>query len=423
MLADYLYYPEHIQEFKQKALQWASLHNMACYLDSNHYPDRYSAFDVLIGVDSISELVEPVGRAFKALREFIDYHKSWALGFFSYDLKNELEDLCSSNPDYLDFPDLFFFIPKHLILIKGNEVSILSDCAEQVITDISRIDTSLSHRPKLSDINTRISKAAYLEKVERLKNHILRGDIYEVNFCQEFFSSQADIDPVLTFSELNKISPTPFANFFKIKDRFIISATPERFLCKRRNKVISQPIKGTARRKLTAREDELVKQKLRVDPKEQAENVMIVDLVRNDLTKSAVPGTVKVEELFGIYTFEQVHQMISTIVCDANPEISPVDLIANSFPMGSMTGAPPGSAMKLSEEFEETKRGSYSGSVGYFSPGGDFDFNVVIRSILYNQKTKYLSFHTGSAITSDSDAVKEYEECMLKAKAIFQTLN
>ena len=232
----------------------------------------------------------------------------------------------------------------------------------------------------------------------------------------------AVIDPLSIFLKLNEISPNPFTAFFKVKDKYVISASPERFLAKRGNKLISQPIKGTSKRYADTNEDEQSKQTLRAHSKELQENVMIVDLVRNDLTKSAKAGTVNTEELFGIYSFNQVHQMISTVVCELRDDISEVQAIKNTFPMGSMTGAPKISAMQLMEQYERTKRGVYSGAIGYFGPDGDFDFNVVIRTLLYNHSEKYLSFHVGSAITYHADPAKEYEECLLKAQAILEVL-
>jgi len=261
-----------------------------------------------------------------------------------------------------------------------------------------------------------------LNAAEKIKQHISRGDIYVTNFCQEFFAEHAEIDPLATFLKLNTISPNPFGGFFKWKDNYILSASPERFLAKRGSKLISQPIKGTAKRGKTLAEDEAIKQQLRTHTKELQENVMIVDLVRNDLTKSAKPGTVKTEELFGIYSFNQLHQMISTVVCELQDGLSAIDTIRHSFPMGSMTGAPKISAMRLMEQYERSKRGVYSGAMGYFSPDNDFDFNVVIRTLLYNSAKKYLSFHTGSAITYHANAEQEYEECLLKAKAILEAL-
>ncbi len=272
------------------------------------------------------------------------------------------------------------------------------------------------------DLRSRFSKEEYIETVKKVKEHINRGDIYVTNFCQEFYAEGAIIDPLSIFLRLNAISPNPFTAFFKLKDKYILSASPERFLAKRGGKLISQPIKGTSKRFTDPTEDEQSKQTLRVHSKELQENVMIVDLVRNDLTKSAKAGTVNTEELFGIYSFNQVHQMISTVICELRKDISEVQSIKNSFPMGSMTGAPKISAMQLMEQYERTKRGVYSGAIGYFSPDGDFDFNVVIRTLLYNEAEKYLSFQVGSAITYHADPEKEYEECLLKAQAILEVL-
>jgi len=410
-----------ISVFKQKALKWASNFPICCCLDSNQYSDPYTQYDCLIAVDAVDELSAEAGDAFAQLRTFYEKNKNWAFGLFSYELKNEIENLNSTHSDQLDFPDLFFFIPKYLIAIKdGNIMVILGD--PSIIATISNISAYSSATRSTLDIDARCNREDYITTVKKLQEHIKRGDVYEVNFCQEFFSENAQIDPVATYQALNEVSPTPFAGFFKIYERYILSATPERFLCKRGNKLISQPIKGTAKRNIDPVIDEKIKLQLKSNRKEQAENVMIVDLVRNDLTKSAVKGTVRVEELFGIYTFPQVHQMISTISCEIDPSIHFIDAIRNTFPMGSMTGAPKIKAMELIDQYETTKRGAFSGSFGCISPDGNFDFNVIIRSILYNNTTNYLSFQVGGAITYAAKAEEEYEECLLKASAIMKVL-
>ena len=224
------------------------------------------------------------------------------------------------------------------------------------------------------------------------------------------------------FLQLSQHSPAPFSSFFRLNEHFILCASPERFLQKKGNKILSQPIKGTIKRGETIEEDQLLKQTLRNNLKEQSENVMIVDLVRNDLSHIAKDGSVKVDELFGIYTFPQVHQMISSISCEIKESIDAIDVIKACFPMGSMTGAPKVKAMELIDLYESSKRGVYSGSIGYFSPNGDFDFNVVIRSILYNDNKQKLSFSVGSAITHHSVPEEEYQETLIKAKAIFEVL-
>ena len=412
---------QNISDFKRKALHWANQFEVCCFFDSNEYKDAYSAYDFIIAAEVTHELRCNTGSAFDELKSFYALHKQWIFGFFSYDLKNEIEDLQSNNADGLNFPDLYFFVPKYLIAFKDGKAEVLLG-KKSVLEEIELFQLQKQEQSETLQISQRLSKDQYIAKVEELRDHILRGDIYEVNFCQEFFAENAEINPVQTFELLNTVSPTPFAGYFKIYDQYILSATPERFLCKRGAKLISQPIKGTAKRSFDPTEDEAIKSQLRNDIKEQAENVMIVDLVRHDLTKSAVKGSVKVDELFGIYSFPQVHQMISTISCELKPEIHFIDAIKNAFPMGSMTGAPKVKAMKLIEAYEVTKRGIYSGSFGCISPDGDFDFNVVIRSILYNAKSKYLSFQVGGAITYQSNAASEYEECLLKASAILKVL-
>ncbi len=227
---------------------------------------------------------------------------------------------------------------------------------------------------------------------------------------------------MLVYRNLNRISKAPFAAFLKYQNKHALCASPERYLKKTKDTLISQPIKGTAKRAASKEEDALIKQQLQNDTKEKAENIMIVDLVRNDLSRIAHKGSVQVEELCKVYSFQQVHQMISTIRAKVPPRTHPVTLLQNTYPMGSMTGAPKVAAMTLIEREEETKRGLYSGSIGYFSPEGDFDFNVVIRSILYNRENRYTSFSVGSAITAQSIPEKEWEECLLKAKAMREVL-
>ncbi|GAB2983186.1 anthranilate synthase component I family protein [Mucilaginibacter puniceus] len=406
--------------FKQKALIWAASFNAVCYLDSNNFNDPYSKFDTLIAAGVKDSIVANANTAFDALAQFKANNPGWLTGFFSYDLKNEIEKLSSINPDHLHFPDLCFFAPEYLILINGNEVEVIADHADDIFNTIEQQNLSASEANHIT-LQSRLSRDEYISIVNKIKEHITRGDIYVTNFCQEFFAN-ATINPVEVFLHLNEISPNPFGTFFKWEDKYILCASPERFLAKRGDKLISQPIKGTAKRGATEAEDEVIKQELRNHAKELQENVMIVDLVRNDLTRSAKQGTVKTEELFGIHSFSQVHQMVSTIVCELQEDISPVQAIKNTFPMGSMTGAPKISSMQLMEQYEHSKRGVYSGAIGYFSPDDDFDFNVVIRTLLYNQSEKYLSFHVGSAITYHADAEKEYEECLLKAKAIMEVL-
>ena len=299
--------------------------------------------------------------------------------------------------------------------------------ADEIADDFKAISSREQHRPSTQKqdgikIKLRIFKDAYFRQVHQMLAHIHRGDIYEANFCQEFYAEYELKDPLNTYKKLNSISKAPFAAYFRLEHQYLLCASPERYLKKEGNKVISQPIKGTAKRAAREKDDYKNRTNLARDPKERAENIMIVDLVRNDLSKSALKGSIKVEELCKVYTFEQVHQMISTISSRVSSDQNPVELLRETFPMGSMTGAPKVSAMKIIEALESSRRGLYSGAVGYISPENDFDFNVVIRSILYNHKRRFVSYSVGSAITAKASPEKEYEECLLKAKAMRQVL-
>jgi para-aminobenzoate synthetase component 1 len=266
-----------------------------------------------------------------------------------------------------------------------------------------------------------MTREEYLEKFTQIRQHIEEGDVYELNLCMAF-TGQANISPVFRYLELNRLSPAPFSVLQKNGSHYLLCASPERFLRKEGQTILSQPIKGTAPRGETEEEDEKLKDWLRHNEKELAENMMIADLVRNDLAITALPGTVKAEELFGIYSFKQVHQMITSISSRVSPDTHWTDIINNAFPMGSMTGAPKVMAMRLIEKYEHTKREIYSGAAGFVTPEGDFDFNVVIRSLIYNADNHMLGFQVGSAITYDADGPSEYEECLLKAAALCKLL-
>ena len=414
-------------DFKNQLLHWANQHREVVFLDSNQYHQKYSSYDAVLAVDAFTSIKTDYENAFQDLYQYQSQTKDWLFGYLSYDLKNDTEALHSNNFDGLEFPDLFFFQPKKLFLIKENEVEIqyLRMCDDEIETDFEEIESiaSIVHHPSSINIQQRISKENYLSKVSKMLEHIHRGDIYEANFCMEFYAENAEIEPLEIYQKLNAISEPPFAVYFKNNFQYLLSASPERYLRKEGTKVISQPIKGTARRSFDLEQDDQLKSDLAQNEKERSENIMIVDLVRNDLSHTATKGSVQVEELCQIYTFKQVHQMISTIISEVENTTSPIEILRTTFPMGSMTGAPKISAMQIIEDLEETKRGLYSGAVGYFTPNGDFDFNVVIRSILYNSQNQYLSFSVGSAVTSQAIPEMEYEECLLKAKAMFEVLS
>ncbi len=422
------YKPKSIEVFKKQLLLWAQQFSEVVWLDSNSYEQEYSSFDAVLAVDAFTSIQTDYHQAFNELKDYQTKTKDWIFGYLTYDLKNGVEDLTSNNFDGLRFPDLHFFQPKKLFLFKKDKVEIqyLNYLERDIEKDLEAIcHCEEERRGNLFNqvkIKLRIHKDEYFEKVNAMLAHIRRGDIYEANFCQEFYAENTTINPLETYFKLNHISTPPFASFVKFHDNYVASASPERYLKKLGNTIISQPIKGTAKRSKDLVEDKNLKTNLSKDEKERSENIMIVDLVRNDLSKTAIKGSVKVKELCKVYTFEQVHQMISTVTSQVEETTHPVDIIKSTFPMGSMTGAPKISAMEIIEKLEETKRGIYSGAIGYFTPENDFDFNVVIRSILYNDTKKYVSYSVGGAITAKSNPLKEYEECLVKAKAMREVL-
>ena len=353
-------------------------------------------------------------------------------GHLGYDLKNEIEELSSANASMIKFPDLFFFEPKVVIKLSEMEISIEAENPEMIFKNISdeSIDEFFLPVENKLKIESRLSKEEYISTIKKLQQHIVRGDCYEINFCQEFYATNAVINPVEVYQKLSKVSPNPFSALYRMNDQWLICASPERYIKKTGNNILSQPIKGTSIRiKNNEIKDGISRQDLFNSAKDRSENVMVVDLVRNDLAKICEEGSVKVDELYGIYSFPQVHQMISTVSGTLKNKMSFAEIIRATFPMGSMTGAPKKRVMELIEEYELTKRGIFSGAVGYINPEGDlptgqpgFDFNVVIRSILYNASAKYLSLPAGSGITFYSDPEKEWEECLMKAEAMKNVL-
>jgi para-aminobenzoate synthetase component 1 len=395
-------------------------------MDSHDYADKYHRYDCIAAAGAYTIFSEN-NNTFSKLAHFCnEYNNEWIFGHLGYDLKNEIEDLQSEHSNRIGFPDIYFFIPEVVLCLNDGKLtihSIKTDPAE-IFNEISEESFIPDKKPSQQNIHLSavLTQEEYVNIIRTLQQHILRGDCYEINFCQEFFAENINIDALSTYLKLLGISPTPLSCFYKLDNKYLLCASPERFISKINDQIFSQPIKGTASRSKNAAVDDIEKTRLYSNEKERSENVMIVDLVRNDLSKICKPATVKVEELFGIYSFPQVHQMISTVSGILKENISFADIIKATFPMGSMTGAPKRRAMQLIEQYEKTKRQLFSGSIGYISPGNDFDFNVVIRSIFYNADNRYLNFLTGSAITYYADPVKEYHECLLKAKAMREAL-
>ena len=405
-------------------LNWINQFSICCFLDNHQYPSNLESVECLAAAEAV-QIFSPLQNSISQLNEFCKQTNDWLFGHVNYDLKNEIEPLHTSHPDNIKFPIIFFFQPETVLQLSHQQLTIstLTKNPEFIFQELINSPLTIDHRPSTIETKSRISKEEYISTIEKLLNHIKRGDCYEINYCQEFYAEEVNIDPLHVYNKLMEVSPNPFSCYYKLKDKYAICASPERFIQKRGNRIVSQPIKGTTKRDLTNQgKDQALKKQLLENEKEKSENVMVVDLVRNDLSIICKEGTVAVDELFGVYSFPQVHQMISTIKGELKENIGFAEIIKACFPMGSMTGAPKRKVMELIEQYEKTKRGIFSGAIGYINPENDFDFNVVIRSILYNETNQYLCYLVGGGITFYSDPENEYAECLLKATAINKVL-
>lgn len=412
-------------ETKLQMLNWGNRFNICSFLDNHQYQLQGHSYECLAGFGSIASVKANAGTALNELQQFLNTQNDWCFGHLGYNLKNETAQLTSAHTSAIGFPDLFFFVPEYVLQLNEQELKIGSFANDHAEVMQQILNTLVPVYKKQSPIaiQERVSKAAYITAIEKIQHHILRGDCYELNFCMEFFAENVLMDAVKVYQVLTELSPNPFAAFYKVENSYLLCASPERFLRKKGTELLSQPIKGTVRRELSnSTVDKELKEQLHLSVKDRSENVMVVDLVRNDLSRVCKEGTVHVDELFGIYSFPQVHQMISSVSGTVKEAFNFTDIIRAMFPMGSMTGAPKQKVMQLIDAYELTDRGIFSGAIGYIAPDGDFDFNVVIRSILYNANTSYLSYLVGSGITFYSNAEKEYEECLLKAEAMRKVL-
>jgi len=344
----------------------------------------------------------------------------WRFGFLGYELRHEFERLSKGNPAIGQWPEAQFFEPEVVgTLDRAGNLTVHADEPGDALALVLAPEKSRKVGNTTLDFQPVETRESYLEAVRKLQEHIQRGDIYEVNYCTAFKAEYKSLDSAQLFRQMAQATKAPFSAFVKMNELELLCTSPERYILKKGDQLWSQPIKGTNRR--LAENNHVQERLLLADEKERAENVMIVDLVRNDLSRVAAKGTVQVEELFGVYPFKNVNQMISTVTCNTRAETSNWDIIQATFPMGSMTGAPKISAMELAEHHEKTERGVYSGALGYIMPNGDFDFNVVIRSIALDAKQRVASAHVGGAITLLSIPEREYEECLLKAESLLQS--
>ncbi|MDR7131427.1 para-aminobenzoate synthetase component 1 [Algoriphagus sp. 4150] len=398
----------------EKLCRWADVHfDFFAFTNGNghKYPEEPFRTRFFAGNNQLAEA--------EIRREPAEFKK---VGIISYDFKNRLEKLKSENPAFFELPELCFFKPELSLEFCHDGIYSESELSLEFWKEIDNTEIPLSP-DTTCDVSSRLSRESYLKTVKTIQHHIVEGNTYESNFCQAYSGTFDTWDPIGAYFKLNSLSPMPFSTLFKAKSQWLVSASPERFLKRSGSKIIAQPIKGTIRRGKSETEDIINKKILASSEKEQAENLMITDLMRNDLSKVSVTGSVEVKELFGIYPLPRVFQMISTITSRLKEGVNFSDIIQASFPMGSMTGAPKIRTMELIEELESFKRGWFSGTFGIIEEDGDFDFSVIIRSIIADLQVKKLYFGVGSAITYDADAAQEYDECNLKAQAILEVLS
>ncbi len=403
-------------------LHWVNQYSICSFLDNHFYSSAHHKVECLAAAGSIQRFTGK--NTLELIDAFYAQQQDWLFGHINYEFTENIENN-QQDTSLIGFDSIAFFQPETVLRLEQNKLFIetVHHSADKIFDEIITINIPDKEKSNTIKINPTIQKADYIHKINQLLNHIQRGDCYEINFCQAFIANEVNLDPIRTYINLTDISPNPFSCFYKQYNAYLLCASPERYLQKKGHQLISQPIKGTSKRNLENRAiDEQLKEQLLKSEKERSENVMVVDLVRNDLSRICKEGTVEVEELFGIYSFPQVHQMISTIKGTLKEHSPFSSIIQASFPMGSMTGAPKKRVMNLIKQYELGTRGIFSGAVGYINPAQDFDFNVVIRSILYNSSNKHLCYFVGSGITANSIPAEEYEECLLKAKAMNQVL-
>ncbi len=295
-------------------------------------------------------------------------------------------------------PALLFIVPKNIEWFSENSIEM----------NESQI---LSFKPIESEEN-------YYHKLNTIKSHLLRGDYYETNYCTQLKAPASELNPYAHWLKLYASNPAPHAAYVQFHEHHLLCLSPERFVQRKGDVLQSQPIKGTIKKGATTEEDLLLQTQLKNSVKDCTENTMIVDLVRNDLSRLAIKGSVRVTELAKVYTFPKLHHLISTVECQINKDTPFTPIMKALFPMGSMTGVPKKNAVASMHQLEENPRGWYSGTLGMIQPNGDFDLNVIIRSIYYNHQNQEAFIGIGGAITLHSQFKAEYQECWLKAQSL-----
>lgn len=430
----------------------------ALFLDSGMDPNRlgrysFIVFDPIITVKSKNNRIELkdenqtevfMGNPFDVLSDLYNkYNKPYQeevpfigglVGFLGYDLCHHIEKLPQTVQDDTGFPDLFMGVyPGAIVYDHSEGKCYITDAevhkgAETRLKEWKKVITSAKGSQRLSvtwhndkpEFLSNFEKTDYLKAITRLKEYIRSGDIYQANMTQRFETILRD-RPIELYQKLRDINPAPFAAYLPLEEGVIVSSSPERFIKLTNGIVETRPIKGTRPRGRDEEEDAHNKRELINSEKDQSELLMIIDLERNDLSKIAKTGTVKVPELMVCEAYPTVFHLVSTVVAELKEGLTPIDVIKATFPGGSITGAPKIRAMEIIDELEPTKRGVYTGSIGYIGYNGDMDLNIAIRTIVCTNGKTY--FQAGGGIVWDSEEESEFEESLHKARAMREALS
>lgn len=417
-----------VQPTITKLKSFAQTYDTVFWLESCNLPNAHDigAFELVIGLGEKSKIeLTSTDFSWDAVSSYLD-EQAWKFFALSYDLKNEISKLETKNKDVLNWPVLSCVKPELTItLSKNNEFKVYGVSEAELFKLLDTVNEKDS-KPivTFSAISASLTEEEHHQRVRDIKREISEGNMYEMNLCLEHVLEDFECkQPFELFHKLTRTSPTPFSAYVQLNHKHVLCASPERFLTTLNNRVYSQPIKGTSKRYENFAQNQESRLHLANSIKERAEHIMIVDLVRNDLSKLCKVGSIQVDELFEIYGYKHVNQMISTISGELESSPNFVEAIKATYPMGSMTGAPKHIVMKFIDALETAARGWYSGTIGYIQPDGNFDSNVVIRSLLYDSEKRVAKFSVGGAITFDSDPTLEYEECLLKSEAIRSVLD
>lgn len=428
---------------------------MAVFLDSSLQNElgQYSIIGLfpwmtLVNGDKFTVNGEECGQDFETyVKEYLENHReenpthlpvvSGAVGYFSYDYGRKKEGVTSRHEETVRIPDCIlcfydvFLVEDHrehrLYVIANGKLGDSEEKAEEMVKQIREVTECMKEEHAFKSrtpggdcpVQANFTKEEYLRAVDDVIRFITEGDIYIMNMTQQL-AIRSPRKPYEVFQRLRRDNPSPFGGYFQYGDFQIVCASPERFLRMKKGHVMTRPIKGTRRRGETREEDVALRQELQDSAKDRSELLMIVDLERNDLNRVCVPGSVKVTELFAVEEYATVFHLVSNVEGDLEEGKNVMDLMEAAFPGGSITGAPKLRAMEIIDELEHGRRNLYTGSIGYLTLDGDCDFNIVIRTALYQEGVYHLG--AGGGITCESELEFEYEETLQKAKAILEAL-